>query len=210
MIGRRLRSISRTSTASTSGRARSSPASSPTSSSRTRRSRRRPTSSNTRRRSSTRCRSARERDARLQQEAGRAGGLLQLQRPRGAPPSASSPTPAPAATTPAPTPTATPPAPTVPAQASRHRVASPPIDHAKKDDTAPAAVWLLAILGGLMLLSAVFAGLAWWFGWSAERFTRPWKASWGDFSGRLADAGSSSATGCGRGSRASPRNFHNI
>jgi len=31
--------------------------------------------------------------------------------------------------------------------------------------------------------------LAWWFGWSADRFTRPWRASWDDFGGRLSDAG---------------------
>jgi hypothetical protein len=68
-------------------------------------------------------------------------------------------------------------------------VASPPIKHAKKDDTAPAAVWLLVALGALVLLSAVFAGLAWWFGWSGDRFTRPWRASWGDYSGRMADLG---------------------
>jgi hypothetical protein len=37
------------------------------------------------------------------------------------------------------------------------------------------------------VLFAVFAGLAWWFGWSAEPITRPWRASWGDFGGRVAD-----------------------
>jgi hypothetical protein len=100
-------------------------------------------------------------------------------------------TPAPAAqTTTAATPTAqAPPAPTVPTQAAVKGVPSPPIENASKDDTAPAAVWLLAVLAGLVLLSAVFAGLAWWFGWSAERFTGPWRASWGDLGGRLADAG---------------------
>jgi hypothetical protein len=77
----------------------------------------------------------------------------------------------------------------VPTQAKVTGVASPPIADAKKDDSAPIAVWLIAALALLILLSAVFAGLAWWFGWSAEPYMRPWKASWGDFGGRLADAG---------------------
>jgi hypothetical protein len=103
-------------------------------------------------------------------------------------PSTPTPVPEPTATTPVPTATtAVPPAPTVPAQAKVTGVASPPVAHAKQDDSAPAAVWLLAVLGGLALLFAVFAALAWWFGWSAERFTRPWRASWSDFAARLSD-----------------------
>jgi hypothetical protein len=66
-------------------------------------------------------------------------------------------------------------------------VPSPPLGRVSQDDSAPVAVWLLAALGGLALLSAVFAGLAWWFGWSAEGFTRPWRASWDDFGGRGSD-----------------------
>jgi hypothetical protein len=108
-----------------------------------------------------------------------------------APPAASTPTPAPApsATTTAAAATAPPPAPSVPVQPAVANVPSPPIAGAKKDDRAPAAVWLLAALGALILLSAVFAGLAWWFGWSAEPFLRPWNASWGDFAGRASDLG---------------------
>jgi hypothetical protein len=106
--------------------------------------------------------------------------------PSAAPPTASTPAPTPTTSTPT---AAPPPAPTVPAQPAVQNVPSPPIEHAKKDDTAPAAVWLLAMLGGLILLCAVFAGLAWWFGWGAERFTRPWRASWDDFGGRLTDLG---------------------
>jgi cell division septation protein DedD len=107
--------------------------------------------------------------------------------PAAASPTPSAPTPVPPTTsTPA---AAPPPAPTVPAQPRVSGVPSPPIQHAQKDDTAPAAVWLLAALGGLVLLSAVFAGLAWWFGWSAERITGPWGASWGDFGGRMSDLG---------------------
>jgi hypothetical protein len=68
-------------------------------------------------------------------------------------------------------------------------VPSPPIGQARQDASTPAAVWLLAILGALVVLSAVFAALAWWFGWSAERFMRPWRASWDDFGGRLSDLG---------------------
>jgi hypothetical protein len=109
--------------------------------------------------------------------------------PTTAAPTPSTPTPSPQTTTAA-TPTAAPPpAPTVPVQPAVANVASPPIAGAKKDDKAPAAVWLLAALGVVLLLSAVFAGLAWWFGWSAEWFTRPWSASWGDFSGRASDLG---------------------
>jgi hypothetical protein len=112
--------------------------------------------------------------------------------PSSAAPTPSTPTPAPPPTsaTPAPTTaTASPPAPTVPAQPQVAGVPSPPIKHAQKDDSAPAAVWILAALGALALLSAVFAGLAWWFGWSGDRFTRPWRASWDDFGGRVADVG---------------------
>ena len=108
--------------------------------------------------------------------------------PAAAAPTASTPTPAPAATTTTPASTP-PPAPPPPAQASVTGVASPPVNAAKKDDNAPVAVWLVAALAALLLLSAVFAGLAWWFGWSADRFTRPWGASWDDFGGRMADLG---------------------
>jgi cell division septation protein DedD len=108
--------------------------------------------------------------------------------PTAAAPTPSTPTPAPT-TTQTPAATAPTPAPTVPAQAKVTGVASPPIAGAKKDDSAPAAVWLVAAFAGLILLSAVFAGLAWWFGWSAERFMLPWRASWGDFGGRIADSG---------------------
>ena len=106
--------------------------------------------------------------------------------PTTAPPTASvpSPVPQPTATTPAATP---PPAPTVPTQATVNNVPSPPTGNAKKNDDAPWVVWLLAALGALAILFALFAALAWWFGWSAEPITRPWRASWGEFGGRLAD-----------------------
>ena len=64
---------------------------------------------------------------------------------------------------------------------------SPPTGNAKQTDSAPIAIWMLAALGALALLFALFAGLAWWFGWSAERWTRPWRASWAEFGGHLAD-----------------------
>jgi hypothetical protein len=60
-------------------------------------------------------------------------------------------------------------------------VPSPPIQRVNQDDTAPAAVWLLGGLGALALLSAVFAGLARWFGWSAAGLTGPSRASWAEF-----------------------------
>ena len=103
------------------------------------------------------------------------------------PPTASAPTPSPTPTATTPVPTATTPAPTVPSQPQLTNVPSPPTGNAKKHDEAPIAVWVLAALGALALLFAVFAGLAWWFGWSAERHTRPWRASWSEFGGRLAD-----------------------
>jgi hypothetical protein len=109
-----------------------------------------------------------------------------------APPTPSTPTPAPspAATTPTPTTPATtaPPAPTVPAQPAVAGVRSPPISHPRQDDAAPVAVWVLAALAALIVLSAVFAGLAWWFGWSGDPFARGWRASWDEFGGRLSDA----------------------
>jgi len=106
-------------------------------------------------------------------------------------PTPSSPTPVPAKTPPAPAQPAqavpTPAPPDVPAQLTVAGVPSPPVDHPKRDDSAPVAVWLLAILGGLALLAASLAALAWWFGWSAERFTRPFRASSGEFGERLLD-----------------------
>jgi len=104
----------------------------------------------------------------------------------------STPQPAPAATTPQPatpqpttTAAATPPAPTVPAQPSVAGVASPPINGASQEDSAPPAVWILAALGALALLSTLWAALAWWFGWSTDRWTRPFRASASDFSERM-------------------------
>jgi hypothetical protein len=108
----------------------------------------------------------------------------------GAPtPSTPTPAPAPAATATTPAPGATTPAPTVPTQPQVTNVPSPPTGNAKKTDKAPAAVWLLAALAALIAFFAVLAGLAWWFGWSADRFTRPWRASWGEFGARLSDFG---------------------
>src|SRR4051812_21905981 len=80
-------------------------------------------------------------------------------------PTTPSPTP-PTTSTPAPTPTA----PAVPAQ--------PSTPAAKDDRTGTLAIWLAAIIGALVVLSAVFAGLAWWSGWSAERFVGRRGASW--------------------------------
>jgi hypothetical protein len=107
--------------------------------------------------------------------------------PTTAPPTASTPTPTPAAPTQAAA--APPPAPPDPAQPSVAGVPSPPIERVSQKSNAPAAVWLLGALGALALLSAVFAGLAWWLGWSADGLTRPWRASWGDFGGGTSDLG---------------------
>jgi hypothetical protein len=133
--------------------------------------------------------SARERNADCGKRAATAAPTPTASTPSATPPTPSVPTTTPPASTPAPTTTsAAPPAPSVPAQPTVN-VASPAVDGAKKGDAAPAAVWLLALLGALVLLSAVFAGLAWWLGWSTERFTRPWKASWDEFGGRMGDLG---------------------
>lgn len=111
--------------------------------------------------------------------------------PASTPPTASNPTPAPQPTTaaaaPAPAQAAPPPAPTVPVQAKVTGVPSPPTANAKQDDSAPVAVWLLAALAALIAISALFAGLAWWFGWSLDRYARPWRASWTDFGARAGD-----------------------
>ena len=37
---------------------------------------------------------------------------------------------------------------------------------------------LLVAIGALLVLSAVFAGLAWWFGWNVERLVGRRGASW--------------------------------
>ena len=107
--------------------------------------------------------------------------------PAAPPPSTPTPAPQPTATLPAPAQPAPTPAPTVPAQPSVTGVPSPPVQHAKRDDSAPGAVWALAVLGALAVLAALAGALAWWFGWSAERFTRPFRASCGEFGERLSD-----------------------
>lgn len=104
------------------------------------------------------------------------------------PPTASTPTPVPPTPAPASTTAAPPPAPPAPAQ-PQVDVPPPPVENVKKEDRAPAAVWVLVALAALAALSALFAGLAWWFGWSADRFLRPWRASWGEFGGRASDLG---------------------
>lgn len=135
--------------------------------------------------------SARERSADCGKKKASAAPAPAPAAPTGGAPTPSTPTPVPQPTTTAPAPTTSSPtpAPTVPAQARVQGVPSPPTGAAKKDDKAPAAVWLLAALAGLIAFFAVLAGLAWWFGWSADRFTRPWRASWGEFGARLSDFG---------------------
>jgi hypothetical protein len=109
--------------------------------------------------------------------------------PSGGTPTPSVPTPVPQPTQPTttPAPAATPPAPNPPVQPHVAGVASPPVAHPKRDDSAPAAVWLLAVLGALALIAAVLGALAWWFGWSADRWTRPFRASTEEFAGRARD-----------------------
>jgi hypothetical protein len=107
------------------------------------------------------------------------------------PPTATTPAPTPSATTPAPVPTApaTTPAPTVPAQPTVAGVPSPPIHHAAHKADTPTPVWLLALLAALAVVAAALGGLAWWFGWSPDRFARPFRASCGDLRERLSDLG---------------------
>lgn len=108
--------------------------------------------------------------------------------PTGGSPTPSTPAPVPASTAPVPTattPATTTPAPAVPATPTLPGVALPAVDHPKRDDSAPAVVWLLAVLGALALLAAVAAAASWWFGWSPEGFTRPWRASFSEFAERF-------------------------
>lgn len=83
--------------------------------------------------------------------------------------------------------TATPPSPTVPTQPKVAGVPSPPVGNAKREESTPAAVWILAVLGALAVLAAIATALSWWFGWCLDRWTRPFRASASDFGGRLAD-----------------------
>ena len=52
---------------------------------------------------------------------------------------------------------------------------------------APAPVWLLAGLAAIAVLAGLSALLSWFFGWSPERFTRPFAAATADAGGRTAD-----------------------
>lgn len=104
-------------------------------------------------------------------------------------PTPSTPAPVPQQTGPATVPAQTAPTPAPPSPASPHvaGVPSPPVSHPKREDSTPAAVWLLAALGALALVAALVAAAAWWFGWSAERFTRPFRASSAEFAERARD-----------------------
>lgn len=107
------------------------------------------------------------------------------------PPTPSTPTPVPqptgAATVPPPAAPAVTPAPPPPSETHVTGVPSLPAAHAKRHDSAPAAVWLLAVLGGLALVAAALGAGAWWFGWGADRWTRPFRASSAEFAERLRD-----------------------
>ncbi len=52
---------------------------------------------------------------------------------------------------------------------------------------APAPVWLLGALAAAAALAGLAALVAWFFGWSAERFTRPLTAATAEAGGRGAD-----------------------
>lgn len=52
---------------------------------------------------------------------------------------------------------------------------------------APAPVWLLAALAGAAVAAGLLAVAMWFFGWSAERWTRPLAASAAEAGGRSAD-----------------------
>ena len=103
-------------------------------------------------------------------------------------PTPSAPAPAPTQTTVTPPPApATTPAPAVPTQPTIAGVPSPPVAHPERVQNTPTPVWLLAALAGLGVLAALGAALAWWFGWSADRLTRPFAASSAEFADRLRD-----------------------
>jgi hypothetical protein len=86
-----------------------------------------------------------------------------------------------------------PPAPEEPVrQVIQTAVEAPPVQPLAASGTlrgadAPAPVWLLALFAGAGVLAGIAAIVAWWFGWSAERWTRPLAAATADAGGRTAD-----------------------
>ena len=86
-----------------------------------------------------------------------------------------------------------PPAPEEPVrQVIQTAVEAPPVQPLAASGTlrgadAPAPVWLLALFAGAGVLAGIAALVAWWFGWSAERWTRPLAAATADAGGRTAD-----------------------
>lgn len=107
--------------------------------------------------------------------------------PAAAPPAA--PTPA----APAPVVVPEPPAPEEPVrEVIRTAVEAPPVQPLAVSGTlrgadAPAPVWLLAALAAAAAMLGMGAFTAWWLGWSAERWTRPFAAAAADAGGRTAD-----------------------
>lgn len=108
------------------------------------------------------------------------------------------PEPAPVAPPPsAPTPepvveVAEPPAPEEPARVALEAVAkapAPPVaaSGSLRGAEAPAPVWLLGALAAAAALAGIAALVAWFFGWSAERLTRPLAAATAEAGGRGAD-----------------------
>lgn len=107
------------------------------------------------------------------------------------------PAPAPAAPPAAPTPepvieVAEPPAPREPVRHVIDRAAAAPAPPVAASGSfegaeAPAPVWLLAALAVAAALAGIAALVAWFFGWSAERFTRPLTAATAEAGGRGAD-----------------------
>lgn len=110
-----------------------------------------------------------------------------------APAPAAPPPTAPTPEAPAPVKVPAPPAPEEPVrQVIRTAVEAPPVQPLAASGTlrgadAPAPVWLLGVFAGAAALLGIGALAAWWFGWSAERWTRPFAAATADAGGRTAD-----------------------
>lgn len=87
---------------------------------------------------------------------------------------------------------AAPPAPEEPARTvieAAAEVPAPPVTAAGslRGAEAPAPVWLLGALAAAAALAGMAWLVAWFFGWSAERFTRPLAAATAEAGGRGAD-----------------------
>ncbi|MEX2195700.1 MAG: hypothetical protein WD844_10490 [Thermoleophilaceae bacterium] len=124
-----------------------------------------------------------------------AGGCDEQPEPEPVEEAAPAPAPAPPPSAPTPEPVvevAEPPAPEEPARNVLEAVAQAPAPPVAASGSlsgaeAPAPVWLLGMLAAAAALAGLAALVAWFFGWSAERLTRPLAAATAEAGGRGAD-----------------------